>query len=1123
MLQALVQRDQSAVALTTDATTAIALAVERHLDTTIDGCRDTLMRGKPRAALALFETFFASLEATASDRIRFRIKANMGHCLLALGEEDAAADMLDEAVAFAPGDPKAIANKVLALVLRDEHKAAFELARVELEKSPENDTLAFYLMQAAQFLPEVADPLEFIPAPLHEKKIVLTGLIDFRRSRDETGAWWELAHRASSIFPDDDMLAQHAAEATLDRIARESNIGTWRLTSAMREDVAKVRDVLAKGWKRAEDSETPGRPDHLAFCGNFALAQHLTGDSSGAIQTLEAGLRHAPGDEALAVRLALLAYESGDLQRAKSMFDVLPEHGEGAQIKCQIAARSGNWQYLARLDPDSVRGLPESEQAPFRTLLDRARLLEDRPPDSQEQLQRLIAEAKGNGRSSILLAGTARDLGHFPEEIEAYGNAINAVTDDTHISGRSMIADYASRRDDAEVVAAMLDGHAVTDIDNDELRMLARAFANMQPPTRRGVEFFEELPDAIREIDHYRSCEGVFHFQRGSLDQAEYCFVALHSRSPNDLWPILCLFQIYERAGKLEDFARLIEELSPGNVQGTADQRMGFAQVLHHVDRDAEALALGYELLRANPNLPEFHLRYIGLIIGTGKSPDIPQPTMVDIGCWVQVESDAGEKHQLLIERGDDRPVDNIYSPSNPVVQALFGKAVGDEYEAAGALGMVHKGRILEIKHRYLHALHDALEHFNRRFPGHPGLRRILMPGEDISEILDVVKRQGEHVEELLKTYADKSLPMAFMARGWRHTIAFAATVRASGGTVHVSFGSMEERRTAFESIAQAKAAVLDTFTFWTAADLHALDVLKLVFPLLAVPRSVVDDLATLKPTASGDGQGRMGYRDGQYFLHQELREDIEAFERDIEAKQIALAENCEILPVAASGELSNLARIILAFDSQALDPLFLASEREWLLLCEELGYRKIAVRILPVKTAWLQTVFLHAAIEGLIPVERYAELVAGLARRGHSHLAIDANVLLLAHWSGEEGRFDAVVDHIGTKHAEILSHLRVSLEFLAELWKRPNPTTDDQAATGRLLECLVRHRPRETSAILNFITNKVPTTEPYIVGWAKGHFIAWPAPVALTEPARPKPQELGMKPRKARRRKRAR
>lgn len=1108
--------------MTTDATTAIASALERHLDATIDGCRDTLLRGKPRAALAVFEALFAKLEPTASDRIRFRIKANMGHCLLGLGQEEAGADMLDEAVAFAPNDPKAIANKVLALALRRDHQAAFDLARAELENSPDNDTLAFYLIQAAQFLPSVADPLVFIPAPLHETKIVLTGFIDFKRSRDETTEWWELAHSASSAFPNDDMLAQHAAEATLDRIARESNLGAWRLTSAMRDDVAKARDVLANAWKRVEESEAPDRPDHLALCGNLGLAQHLTGDSPAAIATIEAGLRYAPADEPLLVRLALVSYESGDAQRAKSTFDKLPDQGEAVQIKCQIAARTGNWEYLAKVDHKLLLGLPESERAPFKALLNCARLLHDRPSDAPKQLRKLITEATGDARSSILLAQAARDLGMLEEELEAYGSAIAAVSEDTHISGRSMIAGYASRRDDEEVVAAMLDGHLATDIDNDELRMLARAFAHVQPPTRRAIEFFDEIPPAIRELEHYQSCEGILHFQRGSLEDAERCFLALHARSPNDLWPILCLFQTYDRAGNSEEIVRLMEGLSPGNVQGTADQRMGFSHALLRVDRDAEALALGYELLRANPNQPEFHLRYIGLIIGTGKSPEIPQPTKVDIGCWVLIDNEAGEKHQLLIERGDDRPADNAYSPSNPVVQALLGKAIGEEYVAAGALGMVHKGRILEIKHRYLHALHDALEHFNRRFPGHPGLRRILTSGDDISEILDVVKRQGEHVEQLLKTYADKSLPMAFIAGGWRHTMAFAATVRASGGTVHTSFGNLEERQAAFESIAQARGAVLDTFTFWTAADLNALEVLKLVFPRLAVPRSVVDDLSSLKPKVGADALGRMGYRDGQYFLHQELREDIEAFEREIEAKQGILGEYCEILPVAAPGELPNLARVILeSFGKQVLNPLFLASEHGLLLVCEELGYRKIAAQTFPVKTAWLQAVFLHAAVKGLITVGRYAELVAGLARRGHSHLAIDANVLLLAHWSGEEGRFNVVVDHIGTKHAENLSHLRVSIEFLAKVWKRRDPTIRDHAATGRILECLTRHQAQETTDILDVITTQVPATKSYVAGWAKGHFISWPLMIATNDivPVQEGTRRRTMKKRSGRRR----
>ncbi len=676
-----------------------------------------------------------------------------------------------------------------------------------------------------------------------------------------------------------------------------------------------------------------------------------------------------------------------------------------------------------------------------------------------------------------------------------------------------MIAGYASSRDDQNVVAAMLDGHVAADVDDEELRMLAHAFAHIQPPTQRAVAFFDELPPSTRELDHYLSCEGILHFQRGSLEDAERCFRTLHSRSTSQLWPILCLFQTYLRSGKASEIAPLLEGLTPSNVRGTAAQRMGFSHALLHVGREAEAIALGYEMLRANANEAEFHLRYIGLFLGGSRRPEIPCPTAVAVGCWVRVENEVGEAQELLIEIGDDRPADGVYGPSNELVVALFGKRVGDEYVAQGAWGMVHRGRILEIKHRYLHALHDSMENFNRRFPGHPGLRRVLTRDDDISPVLDILKRRGEHVERLLRTYADKSLPLAFVAGGWEHAAAFAATVRATGGLVQTSIGLIEERNTTLEWIATAHGAVLDTFTFMTAAGLGALDVLKLVFPKLVAPQSLADDLASLKPELAGERQGRMGYRDGQYFMEEHLRDDIEAFIRELEDRERTLKEHCDVMPVAAPNQLPNLALIILdRFDKHVLDPLFLASEHNLILLSEDLGYRRTASGLLPVKGAWLQAVFLYAAETKLISQERYLDLVEGLARLRHSHLAIDAHLLLQAHRSDDRASFNAVVDHIGTKHAEINSHLRVSLEFLTPLWRRRSPTMRDRATTGRILECLVRYRPNDWNEILEVVTSNLPQTKAYVLGWAKGHFLSWPIPaadndaipVASNEPKRP-------------------
>jgi len=64
-----------------DATIAVNV-FEAHLDAEIDSLRDLANAGKPRTALPLLEGFLSRVEPTASGRILFRIKANIGFCVL---------------------------------------------------------------------------------------------------------------------------------------------------------------------------------------------------------------------------------------------------------------------------------------------------------------------------------------------------------------------------------------------------------------------------------------------------------------------------------------------------------------------------------------------------------------------------------------------------------------------------------------------------------------------------------------------------------------------------------------------------------------------------------------------------------------------------------------------------------------------------------------------------------------------------------------------------------------------------------------------------------------------------------------------------------------------------------
>ena len=126
--------------------TVVQDALESALDAEIDQYRDILRDGKPKTALGLYHALLARVQGTASSRIIFRIKANIGHCQMVLGDNVRAAHWLLEAFAHAPKEPKALANKALAMLLQNRFKEAYEFAYSELRKDPTNQWLAPYLI-----------------------------------------------------------------------------------------------------------------------------------------------------------------------------------------------------------------------------------------------------------------------------------------------------------------------------------------------------------------------------------------------------------------------------------------------------------------------------------------------------------------------------------------------------------------------------------------------------------------------------------------------------------------------------------------------------------------------------------------------------------------------------------------------------------------------------------------------------------------------------------------------------------------------------------------------------------------------------------------------------------------
>mgnify|MGYP002377051514 CR=1 FL=1 len=138
--------------------TTAADTLEAALDAQVDDLRALLQDGKPRTAQHMLELLLARLPPNASGRLKFRVKANIGACRFHLGDDQGAVRWLEEAVAAAPTEPKALANKAFALLIQDRWAEVLELGRVHLADDPTNEGLAGYVVQAARRRPACADP-----------------------------------------------------------------------------------------------------------------------------------------------------------------------------------------------------------------------------------------------------------------------------------------------------------------------------------------------------------------------------------------------------------------------------------------------------------------------------------------------------------------------------------------------------------------------------------------------------------------------------------------------------------------------------------------------------------------------------------------------------------------------------------------------------------------------------------------------------------------------------------------------------------------------------------------------------------------------------------------------------
>lgn len=1098
-------------AIVGDGTSAVLEALDKHLHAEIDSYRDFIKDGRPLTALDRLEKMKHRVWESASDRIKFRLITNIGSAKLHISkekEQEAVAHFLD-AIQYQPEDKIALSNVVLAHLLRDETAEAITAARHALQLDSGNADAASYLIQAYTRDTDIDNPAELVPEHLRETASVQIACINFHRTR-QNSQWVSLARDAAKQYPDNEQISRFAAEATLELTFSTQGllVGEQPQKAVNAEELHAAAHTLRALWDKQINSELPAVDASLPY--NLTLALKAIGDRATANRIVKQAVDVMPEASEFITFHASSCLEEGHSEEAIAL---LQKNERDAVSKLIIA------EILADTDPAAVlktlENFEEIENAEPRHRLTAAGLRvdawlshpdlseENRISEAQKDCAAIEAQFPDSSLTFVIRATIHQSRGDTTAALQALHHAKTLIKSDTSFYDRFLLAKKFEALGNHSDAADLLDDNVNTSCDSPALRTLLLALIHSDR-RRRAYQLLSSLPEEITQQPLFLRAALSLHLRRGDYHAAERAADRLLQLSPNDLHTHLNRIDLWLRrrndAAVKHFLATDVEKL-----EGSAEEFMRLAHLLDRYGFYERALRLAYRILLENRRQATIQLSYMGLLLRPGSSETISlDRKTIGLDTAFSIKNERGETETFVIEENEElRLTDETISPSHEFATVATGLCEGEKFIIAD-----EEWEIVSIKHKYLHALHTKMEHFERHFPQNGGLRRVIVEDDqgvtNVEPMLQQIKQRHDVIEHVFSVYDEQPLPLEIFSNYLGTDVIEAwYGLAQTDHKFKVCYGNLAERHTAMEAIEANEVAgcVVDALTLHIIRTLGVEDAVIKICGSIAATESTVDIFRLRREqilSYRGQPYSTVFWRDGQFFREEVTQEQLENMLARIEQELDWIEQNVEILPAESTQIIPEDAnRIKDEYSHSFLDPLLAAQESGKLLLCEDQSYRQFGVIEFKVQASWLQPVLMRASETGMITQSRYSDAIYSLVAAGHNFTSLDAGILL--HVARDMGKqFGIVANTLLTATADLDSHGRVIREFFQRIWDKNYPPLNEQRATSFLLRRLcfgewLKNFPDATpyEALSRFSdTFSNPYFENYLRNWQIGHVV---------------------------------
>ena len=1078
---------------------------DKHFEDQINQFRALIQTGQPKTSLRLLEEMKCRVWNEASQRIKFRILANIGAAHHTIGDTSTAANCFLEAYSHDPDNPVAIANKIVGLLLQERREDAAAQAIAALQRFPANPEISLQRLQAIRPKETIEEVWESLHQAVRTRPEIIAMRIVLMRDRGQVAWRPEAEHAANNS--NDDWLRQLGAEAILDHVLDEDPllVGAGKDKSFDEIRLKAAADTLKELWEVSHPSEGISNSSilHSATLAFVALRDFDTA-SKLADDAIEEGVA---ADETKKLRVMLLLRQG--------------QKRDAIELVRTISTDPERELSLAQL-------FVETEPAEARRLVNQVRpqLSEDRHRIAaagiivecfiaERNWQEAISEAKGVQASfsnhpagplfeSWVLAAQGSERAN-----DVLREAFNLIAPDTDFSTRYILArslfDFGLHEESAKTLEDLVDRTR----DSSALRLFLSAAINAD---RRVTvaDIMSKLPASLAEDPFYARLRVALAQRSGNLAKTEAAIRGYLSTKPRSLEIQLQFLQVLLRQDKIDS---LVKELGRpfSDFDGDPEEWMQLALFLDTYGSWQLAHSLAYRTWVKNQTDPIVNLRYVGVFVRPSHSDQMPLSLdTVEPNTAIGLCSTTDNREQkFVIEPDSDlRILPYTIAPGHAIAIAAMGRQVGDRIDI-DPLGTFE---IRWIKPKQLDALHHVMESFNLYFPDNRGLLQVTVKQDEpnsLQFVFDKAKERHDEIQRVFGIYEKSVLPIELVGRslGSDSIETFLGLVESSR-TIRICEGSAAERAAAFKEIEEnnGKGCVVDGITLHIILGLELQDIVQSV----CGPIGIVDRTVHLLQQKRFEVASRLnepdlsvGWHNGQVCKTEVSVEDkkrtLSKLERDIDW----LKREVLVLETTGTADIPEKIRgVVNQYSAGFADEFLSAQENDLLLLSEDMGYRIIGNQSFALRSSWLQPILMVARDRQILDRERYSKAVLSMIDYGSKFVSIDTGVLL-ASLRGSDGLslprdYIKACNTLGGPNADLQSQSVVILQSIVEIWN------DDsiaglvrRAAVSLLFRVYLQlhsyNVSEALSAIRDYVLQNVQQRGSflkYLDGWLRGHFL---------------------------------